>query len=81
MDTRLTPAQAWEGYVGPQSPQEFVQIAVERDGIDDIDEICRRYASDLPNMFEGFASRLTTDEIAGLLAEYIRQSMENEKGR
>jgi hypothetical protein len=78
MTGRTTPAQAWEGFVGSQTPQEFHELNVQQ-GIIDIDEMCTRYVAEVPSMFQMSTDerRALPDDLADLLAKYIRQALAN----
>lgn len=72
MQTRLTPAQAWEGFVGSQTPQEFMELSRQK-GESNIEWAVADYVKDIPAMF---GQPYTEDElldIAAALATFIRE--------
>lgn len=73
MTDRMTPAQAWEGYVGSQTPQEFMEVSAQK-GLAD-DWAVHEYVKDLPAMFGQSYTDDELIEIAGLLLAYIRQTL------
>ena len=78
---RLTPGQAWDGWVGDQSPQEFVREFTGRAaGVVDPDEMATDYAATVNDTFD---VSLTAEDLANLaeaLAAAIRITMEREEG-
>jgi hypothetical protein len=68
----LTPAQAWDGFVGSQTPQEFVEVSRQK-GLLTVDDAVYAYVMDIPTMFQ---QEYTTPELLGvnrLLCAYIRE--------
>lgn len=74
----MTPAEAWEGFVGSQTPQEFWELSHEQ-GATTYYEAATRYARDLPNIFrEEWAEMEAGDypdlnRVASLLADYMEE--------
>lgn len=74
----LTHYQAWEGYVGSQTPVEFMRYSRE-DGHLTVEAATVAYANDLPNLFPDECGDLTAEEkaaIADRLAEFIESQVE-----
>jgi hypothetical protein len=74
----MTPAEAWEAYVGSQTPAEFWRISQEQ-GATTYYEAAERYARDLPQIFREDWAEMEPgdhpdlDRIAFLLAEYLEE--------
>lgn len=74
-----TPDQAWDGLVGSQTPAQFMQSSREM-GLTTVEDACAAYAQTIPAMFDGWSAEnpeVDLNEIAGLLARYIRTSEPN----
>lgn len=76
----MTPAEAWEGFVGNQSPDEFWQISQEQ-GAQTYDEAAERYVRELPHMFRDEWATWQAGEfpdlsrLARLLARYLEENL------
>lgn len=76
----LTPAEAWEGFVGSQTPQEFWELSHEQ-GARTYYEAAERYARDLPAIFREEWAEMEAgdypdlDRVADLLARYLEQNL------
>lgn len=70
MTERLTPAEAWDGFVGSQTPQEFMEISWSK-GLLTIDAACEVYAADVPAIFG--ADARVPENLAELMTEYVRR--------
>jgi len=73
----MTPAEAWEGFVGSQTPEEFWRISHEQ-GARTYYEAAERYARDLPNIVDDWLGREPgdypdLDKLASLLADYMEE--------
>ena len=72
----MTPAEAWEGFVGDQSPVDFFSYSTGQ-GAKTYEEAAERYAQDMPTIAEEWR-RLTGEHksrIAALLERYLEQSL------
>lgn len=69
----LTPGKAWEGYVGSQTPAEFMELSRER-GHTSIEAAVDAYLQESAFMFTHL-SREERNEARRLLIEYIRSSL------
>lgn len=69
--------EAWESYVGSQSVQEFVRYFLD-EGITDIDEMARRYVADIPSIWPEIRQEELPEDLAELLAGYIRRQIDSE---
>ena len=69
-------SEAWEGYVGDQTPAEFWRIAQEKGAVT-YEEACQTYAEDLPQMMSDWvqSEQPPLSEIAGLLERYLEQTL------
>lgn len=68
---KLTPQMAWEQYVG-----ETVTLFVSNfysEGVTDVAEMCRIYASEIPWIFRQVVSTENLEHVAGLLERYIEE--------
>mgnify|MGYP001563404662 CR=1 FL=1 len=70
MDERMTPGEAWGGFVGSQTPQEFMEISRQK-GFTTVEEACGVYAADVPAIFGADAQ--VPENLAELLTEYVRR--------
>lgn len=74
----MTPAEAWEGFVGSQTPQEFWELSHEQ-GARTYYEAAAKYVRDLPNLFReewatwGPGDFPDLDKLAFLLADYMEE--------
>lgn len=73
----LTPAEAWEGFVGNQTPAECWQVSYEQ-GARTYYEAAERYVRDLPNIVDDWLGREPgdypdLDKLAFLLADYMEE--------
>lgn len=70
----MTPYEAWEGYVGDQTPQEFMEISASK-GFSTIEQAVADYVADLPDIQPDVEfEEGDLEQIAVLLAQYIRQN-------
>ncbi len=74
----LTPELAWEQYVD-DSVEMFVSNFRD-DGIHDIGEMCRRYAKDLPKIFDYLFTQDQIELIGDLLTKYVTEYVEAKGG-
>lgn len=73
----MSPGQAWDAYVGSQSPAEFWRISQEQ-GHATLEDACRAYAQDLPNMMSDWTEQYPVpdlDSVAELLAKHLRANI------
>lgn len=74
----MTPAEAWEGFVGSQTPQEFWRLSYEQ-GARTYYEAAEKYVRDLPNTCReewatwGPGDFPDLDKLASLLADYMEE--------
>lgn len=66
----MTPAEAWEGFVGSQTPSEFMEISHQK-GLITVEAAVNAYVQDFPAMFNLNPSERERSEIVVLLTEYI----------
>jgi len=74
----LTPEQAWEQYVGT-SVELFISN-FRFDGIPDIGEMCRHYASEIPEIFNELFTQDQIEQIGNLLTLYVNEYIEGKEG-
>lgn len=67
---RMTPPEAWEGFVGNQTPEEFMEVSRQK-GFPNVTEASIAYVNDSPDMF-GNVDQVERFDIALLLCAYIR---------
>mgnify|MGYP000878757200 CR=1 FL=1 len=67
----LTPKQAWEQYCGEDI--EFFVSLFKADEINDITEMCRIYAQDIPVLFEKLFDQDQLNKIANLMEQHINE--------
>lgn len=76
----LTAWEAWEGYIGSQSAEEFWQISQEQ-GTTTYAEAAEKYARDLPNMFRSEWIEMKAgkypdlDRLAALFEECLEEAL------
>lgn len=76
----MSPAEAWEGFVGSQTPQEFWELSHEQ-GAATYAEAAQKYARDLPRLFRDWTDREAAgdypdlDRLADLLARYLQDNL------
>lgn len=66
---RAEVAEAWEGWVGSQTPAEFLRISAEM-GHDTVERAVAAYIADLPNIFPEEAERIPSN-LADILTAFI----------
>ena len=71
---RISPQEAWDLYVGSQTPEEFVELSREK-GIQDVEMMCLDYVQELPQMFREEYAEGQLAEISRLLVEYIEKEV------
>lgn len=76
----MTPAEAWEGFVGNQTPEEFWRLSYEQ-GARTYHEAAERYVRELPQMCREEWATWGPDEfpdldrLAELLAQYLKDNL------
>ena len=73
-DRKMTAQEAWDAYVGSQTPEEFVELSREK-GYTDVHEMCWDYVLELPQMFREEYTEGQLAEIAELLEKYIEEEV------
>lgn len=68
--SKMTSQEIWEGFVGSQSVNEFVQISREK-GISDYKDMAKQYSNDIPNIFGESYTQEEINDIANKLEEHI----------
>lgn len=72
----MSPAEAWQGFVGAQTPQEFWDTSREQ-GAQNVEWAVINYVNDMPNLSSDW--RNLTDSQQGvimfLLTGYLRESL------
>lgn len=70
----MTPAEAWEGFVGSQTVKEFLEVSHAK-GFTTIDAAVAAYIKDIPVMFDRTYSRGELYTIEACLRAYIRKNL------
>lgn len=68
--SKMTSQEIWEGFVGSQSVNGFVQISREK-GISDYKDMAKQYSNDIPNIFGESYTQEEINDIANKLEQHI----------
>lgn len=71
---QLTPAEVWEGFVGSQTPAEFMEESNKK-GLLTVSAAVEAYVKEIPQMFGQTYTEDQLLDIAAGLTDYIRDSL------
>ncbi len=74
MNQRMTPGEAWEGFVGSQSTADFWAISMEQ-GARSYMEAATNYVNDIRTRWDPGVSEETWADLPDLLAAYLERQL------